>query len=291
VSLCLCGELVSLRPNADDRHHAAGFAELGSVRKETRGIARGAAFDYADVFACQAGILELALVGFDQVEVQFAGWIAVSGRSLVQKKQGIAQVQRVGIEDLLEERVGVGKLRLELGPHLWSHLIAAVPDAWPDGGPQISRVAAEMPTHLTDPLLNDASDRPAPAGMKGTNRAAAHVGHQHWDAVGSFDGEQQVGDVGNEAVARECFRMLSSHNMHDCRMNLLHLNEWPELTILVLSTHAFQEHRAVPLDVGFGVSGREAEVESAAAIAGRDASGSGTEAMHQPRQVGEDWSA
>jgi hypothetical protein len=37
--------------------------------------------------------------------------------------------------------------------------------------------------------------------MKGRHHAALAVGHQHWNAVGGLDAEQQPGLVGDQAIA------------------------------------------------------------------------------------------
>ena len=68
----------SVRTDADDRHHAAGLAELGAMREEARGIAGSAAVNYADVLPAQASVFQLAAIGFNQVEMNLPLEIAVT---------------------------------------------------------------------------------------------------------------------------------------------------------------------------------------------------------------------
>src|SRR5581483_6578480 len=60
-----------LGTDADNGHHAAGFAEFGAMGKEACGVAAGAALDDADAVLANAGVLQLAAVGLYQVEVDF----------------------------------------------------------------------------------------------------------------------------------------------------------------------------------------------------------------------------
>ena len=83
--------------------------------EEPGGIASGATFDDADVVVTQASLLQLAPVGFDEVEMDFGPQIAMSGSSLIQEQQRIAHMNGVGVEDLFEQVGCIGELRFKFG--------------------------------------------------------------------------------------------------------------------------------------------------------------------------------
>src|SRR5690348_13384646 len=118
-----------LRCNADSGHHAASLAELGTMGEEARCVASSAALDDADVLLADAGVFELAVVGGNQIEVDFRAEIAVAGSPLVEEEQRVADVGGVGVEDLFEELVGVVKLRFELRANFVADGIAATAHA------------------------------------------------------------------------------------------------------------------------------------------------------------------
>ena len=141
--------------------------------EEARRIAGGAAVNDADVLLAQTGVFQLAAIGLHQIEMNLRPEIAVTRGALIQEQQRIAHVNRVGVEDLFEEIVGVGELRFELGAHLVTDLIAAAPDAGTDGRPQIARQGAELTPHLADTFFHDARHGSSPAGMECGRRRAA----------------------------------------------------------------------------------------------------------------------
>ena len=63
------------------------------------------------------------------------------------------------------------------------------------------RRAAELVAHFTHTFLNDACGTATPAGVESANDAAFHIGNQDGHAVGGFDGQQQAGRVGDDAIA------------------------------------------------------------------------------------------
>src|ERR1022692_4001935 len=146
----------SFRPDTDRRHHASGLAELGAVREEARSVARGASLNDADVLRAQPGVLELTAAGPDQVEVQFGTKLAVAGSPRCQEQHRIANVNGVGVEDLFEEIAAIPELRVKLGADLGTDQITAAPDGRPDGGAQVTRLAAKLPSHFAHALLHDA---------------------------------------------------------------------------------------------------------------------------------------
>ena len=79
-----------MRANADDRHHAAGLAELLAVGEEASAITGCTSVDYADVVRAYAGIFQLAAIGGHQVEMDLRTEIAVARSTLVQEQQRIA---------------------------------------------------------------------------------------------------------------------------------------------------------------------------------------------------------
>src|SRR5208283_3193552 len=94
--------------DADDRHHSSGLAELGTMREEPQRVAGSTSSDDADVLRANTGLLQLAVIGLNQVEMDLGTEIAVSRSTLVQEQQWISHMQRVRVEDLLEEFVRVG---------------------------------------------------------------------------------------------------------------------------------------------------------------------------------------
>src|SRR5271157_4337282 len=174
-------------PDANHSHHPPCLRELSTMREEASRIARGTSLENADVFLANSGVPQLALVGFNQIEVDFGAELAVSRRPLVQEQQRVAHVNCVGVEHLFEEFVSVGELGLELRAHLGPDLITASPNTRANYGAQIARHTAELPPHFADALLDYASDSPAPACMKSADRTVLHVRNQHRNAIGGLN--------------------------------------------------------------------------------------------------------
>ncbi len=158
--------------------------------EKARRVARRTSADYADVLLTNSGILQLPLVGLDQVEMNLGAKLAMPRSSLVQKQQRVSHVQRVGVEDFLEEFVRVGELRLELLAYLGTDPITAFPNRRSNGSAEITRQAAELTLQFADAFLHHARCRTAPAGMKGANRTELYVGHQHWNTIRGLDRQQ-----------------------------------------------------------------------------------------------------
>src|ERR1017187_844389 len=197
--LCLGAEL--LRTDPDPCHHPARFAEFRAMREEALGVTRRTSFDDGDVLGSNPRGFELTLVRRHQVEMSLWPEVAVTGRALVQKQHGILDVNRIGVENLFEQFTRIRKLRFELGAHFVAYGIAALAHARPDRRPQIAGRAAELAAHFAYALLYHASDGPSPSRVKRAHHAALHVGHQHGNAVGSLDRQQQSGSVGDHAVS------------------------------------------------------------------------------------------
>src|SRR5271166_2894892 len=182
---------------ADDGHHSSGLSQFGAVREEAFRVARGAAFDDRDVFYTHPRIFKLSLVRRDQVKMDFRPEVAAPRRTLVQKQQRILDVNGVCVEYLFEQLARICELRLELGPHLGAHRIAALADTWPDRRPQIARLASELAAHLARALLHDARCRPAPAGVKCSYHSPLHIGHQNGHTVRSPNRKQDARNIRN----------------------------------------------------------------------------------------------
>ena len=171
------------------------------MREESLRIARSAALDNAMFSACTPASSELAPVRCHQIEMNFRPEIAMSRRALVQEQQRIPDVNRVRVEHLFEQLIGVGELRLELRAHFGADGVAALANARTDRGTQIARSAAELAPHLAHTLLDHARDRSAPARVKRSHHPPLHVGHQHGHAIGGLDRQQQSRSVGDHAIA------------------------------------------------------------------------------------------
>ncbi len=272
-------------PDPNYRHHSSSLPELCPMREEASAVARGAAFDHADVFVTNSGILQLALVGFDQVEMDFGPEFAVAGSSLVQEQQWVTHMDRVGVEDLLKEFVSVGELRLKFRSHLGTDLIAALPDGRPNDSTQITWHTPELPPHFADAFLDHPGDSPAPACMECTDGTALHVGDQNRNTIGGLDGQQQTRGIGNQPVARKWLTRSSVNLMHERRMDLLELHQRPGTSVVPGCSHRLQKQCAIALDVLQRVMLGQAEIEGVAAVAGRNAALPGAESVHQPGKL------
>ena len=69
-------------------------------------------------------------------------------------------------------------------------------------------------------------------------------------------------------------------------MNLTQRHQWPELALINGAEFA-QKNLAIALDIGFGIFGRDSEVQRGTAIKTRDAAGPSGKAVKQPGQPGE----
>jgi hypothetical protein len=253
--------------------------------EETLHLARGTSLDNADMFLVNSGVQQLALISFNQIEVDFRAKLAVSRRSLIQEQQRVPYVNRVGIEDLFEEFVSVAELRLELRPHLGTNLIAALPDRWADNGAQIAWRTSELPPHFANALLDNASDGSPPARVKCAHGAVLHVGYQHGNAICGLDDEQQTACIGNHSVTRARLTCCSVDPMHDRGVNLLELHQRPKATVLSRCSESLQKQPAIAFHIVSCVELRQAQVESLSSVTRRNATLPGAEPVQEPRQL------
>ena len=86
--------------DADDGEAAPGEAMVGAMRKVSIGAAAGAVALNKDVFRTEAGIEQLAAIGFNEVEMKTGTKIAVAGRTRGEKQHRIFFFDRVRVEDL-----------------------------------------------------------------------------------------------------------------------------------------------------------------------------------------------
>ena len=139
--------------------------------------AGGAVGEGGDGGGVEAGVEELAPVGFPEVHVE---WGAVR-----------------------EEVGGVGELAIELFTDFGADGEAAGADGGADGGNEVFRARAEVVAEGSDAVLDDAGEGAAPAGVEGGNGMGAGVGYEDGNAVGGEDAEEEVGVAGIEGVALE----------------------------------------------------------------------------------------
>jgi len=123
----------------------------------------------------------------------------VAGRALGEKQHGVPGPHRVAVKDLAKQLPSIAELGLEAGQQLFAHGVAAGADAGTDGGNQV--FGREPNSSLMRPTpASTIRSRSAPAGMEGRHHSPLAVGHQHGNAVGGLDAEQQAGLVGHQAI-------------------------------------------------------------------------------------------
>ncbi len=71
--------------------------------------------------------------------------------------------------------------------------------------------------------------------------------------------------------------------VHERRVELFHLHDWPYAPVFRLRSHFVQEPRPVAFNVLSAVMLREAEIQRPSAVAGRNAARPGAESVRQPR--------
>ena len=173
---------------------AAAIAEAGTG---------GAFADDGDGRGGEAGVEELAAVGFPKVEVDLGAEVGVAGGAGGEEKHGIFFANGVGDVDLGEEPWGVGELAVELVAHLLSDGEAACADRWTDGRDEVLGSGAELLAEGADAALDDAGEGAAPASVEGGDGVGAGVGDEHGNAVGGEDAEKEVGIAGEQSVAAQ----------------------------------------------------------------------------------------
>ena len=165
--------------------------------------AGGALADDRDLRGIEAGIEELAAVGFDEVEVNLRADVGVAGSARGEEEQRIFVADGIGVVDLGEERGRVGELALKVETHLLADGITAGADAGADGGDEVFGARTELQAHGADAALDDAGEGAAPACVEGGDDATAGVGDENRHAVGSEDGKENIVPGGDESVAAE----------------------------------------------------------------------------------------
>ena len=86
--------------DADDGEAATGEAMVGAMRKIAVDAAAGAVALNEDVFRAEAGIEQLASVGFDEIEMKTGTKIGVTRRACRKKQHRIFFPDWVRVEDL-----------------------------------------------------------------------------------------------------------------------------------------------------------------------------------------------
>ncbi len=127
--------------------------------------------------------------------------------------------------------------------------------------------------------------------MKRAHYASLHVDDQHWSAVGGLDRQQQPRCIGDDAVARAGMCGTRIRPLDDCRVDLPDLRQRPQAAVFIDRAHSPQKPLTIVLDVGSRVVLRLSQVECPAAVAGRHATRSRAESMHQPRDFSKHFGA
>lgn len=210
--------------------------------------------------------------------------LSVSGRPLVQEQQGISIVEGIGIKHLHKQLCRIGELRLKLCAHLFTNRVATLPNARSDGGFEVAGNAAEVAPHLPNSLLYDSCDRASPARVKGADGLPPGIDHQHRNAIGGLDGQQQARGVGDQTITGERLTERPIDPVYDGGVNLLHLKQGPGMSVRAQRTHFAKKQPAIVIDVFSRVVRCETEIQGAAAITCGGAAETRAEAVDQPWQ-------
>lgn len=162
----------------DGREMPAGSSPIAAVRKELRGVARGAAADVVDPLLLKAGIPKLQVDQGGQVTMGFR--VASPNDSTAASRA------------------------IHLARNLFADFKCVDTNVRTDRGEQLVRIVGE---HLDGPM-NDACDRAAPSGVHGGNLPAWRMRDQDWHAVCRSRGHCESVDPCDQGVSlliRECF--------------------------------------------------------------------------------------
>ena len=260
------------------------------MRKEAFCVARGAALDDFNVFPIDPGCPKLPNVGLDQIEMKFRCRITVPGRTLVQKKQRISDMQRIGVKNLVKKLAGVAELRFKFGAYFLSHNVAAAANAWPNSGAKVNRITVKMPAHLADALFENPRYRSSPAGVKDADGSCLRINYKNRNTVRSLDGEQHSRRLSDDAVARNR-RLRRVDAAHDGGVNLFELDQRPGRAVRPSGSELSGEEGAISTHVFLVIVRSESEIERCFAVAGGNAALASAEAMDQPGKISEELGA
>lgn len=165
---------------------------------------------------------QLPSVGLHQVEKNFLWevFFTVSRSAGGEKKQRISLVDFVRFLGFVKQRIGVGELRSEALPDFFSYLVAAVVNAWADGGINVPWLSFKAAAHFADAFFDDALHRSPPSSMKYADCALLCIHHNDWDTVGGLHRQHQGGRAGDETVSGEMFRRNAGDAVDQVGMNL-----------------------------------------------------------------------
>ena len=189
---------------------AAAVAETG---------AGGALADDGDGRGGEAGVEELVVVGFPEVEVDLRTEVGVAGSASGKEKHGIFFANGVGVVDLGEQLRSVGELTFERVADLLADGEAAGTDGWSDGGDEVLGTGAELVTEGTDTPLDNPGQGAAPASVEGSDGVGAGVGDEHGDAVGSEYAKEKVWVASEEGVAAKKRFAIGGDEREGCGVN------------------------------------------------------------------------
>ena len=113
----------------------------------------------------------------------------------------------------------------ELGGDFRADFVTAAADGGADGGEQVAGLGFALHLHLAEGFDDDAGEGAAPAGMDGSYSALFRVDKEDGDAVGSLDGEEESGVVGEGGIALADFLRGSVEKMDDVGVDLFQGDE------------------------------------------------------------------
>jgi len=245
------------------------------MAEEKIGVAGGAQIANENIRVAETGSEQLRAIGFAQVQANIFGRWLVAGGHLVEP------LQRIGLftgAELVEEILGVGKLRGEFGDQFCADFVAAGTDGWSDCGEDVGRLRTKVHAHFADGFLRDAREGSAPTGMDRGYRAFLYIDQQYGDAVGGLYTEQQAFCVGQRSIAVARLGGSSAERPYNRGVKLF---QWNQNGVAGakrrLKTFAILQNRFAFVPIG------EAKIQNAFAGAEHAcASVSGAETVHQP---------
>jgi len=117
------------------------------------------------------------------------------------KPVGILVAIREPIERALEPAARVRKLRLKFRRHFSAYFIARLGDAGAERRDDVSWLRTEVHLHTPQRFCRNPANRPAPARMNRSDRAALRIREQDRNAVGGLYDEQNAWLASDEGVA------------------------------------------------------------------------------------------
>jgi hypothetical protein len=258
--------------DADDGQEATGLGAFFAVAEEEIAAAGGTEIADEDVLGAEAGVEELRVIGFAEIEQN------IFRRGLVARWHHVEPLDGIGFvagAELIEPFRGIRKLRLKLDGDFGANFVTAAVNGGADGGEEVGGLGAEVHLQLADGFDGDAGERAAPSRMNGGDSAFLGIDEKNRNAIGSLYAEEEAGTVGDGGIALAGFGRGGFEKMDHVRMDLLERNEFE-----VRRAEGGLEAAAVFEDVFARVPFGEAEIQHLLAISRADAAGAGAEAVN-----------